>query len=1372
MIRFDQFKMYTQTTDSLRFTTGTPTNPFLLAYFGENSTFLEDYYKLNIRRFDVMNVVIPVTTFPRSRLYIGLKKKYRKINLLSYEVGTEPSGKNIFYDTSIFLTEIDKLWHPANYRMRAGMIVKSTLVKAFASYPSYRKVLLYCIDLEKPFPIRVDRKIYPILQMVKEGEIFFDSFLICLLGPKGTRYRLLMKDRQFDFNKFYNFLVTLKYQETEGEEGATEISAEPDVTEEEAEKVSIKTSEKIAPFIKPENSLKVKEAIKDYVMRSKEDFKKLEDEKIELKDLHRITATSILYKATGNIARAKTISNALSQKKEEDVTKTMKALDKHLSDQILVRQNPVNTSGIVATKIADIPKAVDNKNPTHLFQKRQIDFEINLEKDVNNSFKVLENKLTPLYVQQVTITPKIPRPGEIDPSDLSLVKVKLKDAYKRSHTVNIEVPRIDPRSGTFRLHGRKKCLINQLVQCPISFPERYDSRFESSFSQFHVYSKRTRKTNYLEIYTISNKIPLLAFLSYAFGFQETLDQYELSYRILEKDPKTEFSCKIGKKKYLQFEKVNTDLKQQLCISLIKAKLSSYEIEKEFLSKEYFASLLQQMTGRASTLYRLNLNIANVVDPVAKQVLINQHLPFELKTIIQYMAEKVVEGYTTERNDLTNARIRGSEILVHLIQKRLLAAYNEYQEQVLSGNKKSNFKVNATTVLSDFLRSEIVTDMEYANPVEEMATITRVSPVGKGIGGIPSKEAIKIKDRNIHPTFFGNIDPVDTPEGANVGVVQQLTINSIITSGRGLFSVKPLTDEEGAGILSTSASLTPFVNHNDGARMMMACNQSRQSLPLKTPDPPMVQTGYETLLTSVLSDNFIKKSPVDGKVLVVSRDYVSIVDRSGHRIAVDITPRHLHSGSGKDTLSVFIPKVKEGQVVRVGTIIAEGSCISSGSIATGRTLCVAFMPYKGYNFEDGIIINEKLIENDKLTSLHGIVVEQEVFEKDKVLDIVSIGARTTKGQQLIKKNVGELAELLGYDEEDDESYRDGKKSPGGVVVDIEVFCNINPDKLPLLKDLIQRTNKKYGNAGELFSKHGKKFEGALVKFKIEQELKISLGDKLCNRHGNKGIISLIEKDDLMPLTPWGERLDIILNPISILSRMNMGQIFELYCGLISKALALRVISANNKSAIIKIISEVYTTLDASKNQEYSKSYIKSLGDLNDSNFKLFYNQIKEMKFFPIVVPAFKSPKINQIKSAMKILNLQPGYQLHIPELGTKTIYNVPVGYLYIQKLEHLGEMKLVSRSTGQTVAKTMQPTAGKKREGGQRIGEGDTYSLISYNCLKTLDELFGPLSDDQITKDEMISEISRIGHTTHKAAKIFPTRDLLSSYFVSLMLEGQ
>ena len=176
MIKFDAFKLYSQTTDSLRFTSADSHNPFLLTYFSENSTFLEDYRKLNIRRFDVMNVVVPITRLPRSRLYLSLKKDYRSLNLLSAEVGFETAGKNLFYDTSIYLKAVDDLWHPHNYRMRAGTIVKSTLVTAFSSYPNHRKVLLYCVDLNKPFRDRYDRKMYPILQMIKEGEIFFDCY--------------------------------------------------------------------------------------------------------------------------------------------------------------------------------------------------------------------------------------------------------------------------------------------------------------------------------------------------------------------------------------------------------------------------------------------------------------------------------------------------------------------------------------------------------------------------------------------------------------------------------------------------------------------------------------------------------------------------------------------------------------------------------------------------------------------------------------------------------------------------------------------------------------------------------------------------------------------------------------------------------------------------------------------------------------------------------------------------------------------------------------------------------------------------------------------------------------------------------------------
>ncbi len=952
----------------------------------------------------------------------------------------------------------------------------------------------------------------------------------------------------------------------------------------------------------------------------------------------------------------------------------------------------------------------------------------------------------------------------------------MKDSFGRKHTINLEVPRIDPNSGTFRVNGRRKCLINQIVPCPITFPKKYDGRFESSYSSFHIYSKRTARLNYLEAYIASYRIPLIIFLAYGFGFDYTLSQFDISYSITDKKPETgKQFYRLDKKKFIVFDGIKYVVQQELINSFLKANIAKYKIDKEFPSKEFFTVLLHEMTGRVNSSYLVNNILANIVDPVARQILVNMQLPSELFSIIKYMAIKVIEGFVQDKNDLTNMRIRGSEVIVQLAQKQILAAYTEYEEQVLSGNTKADFKINPTKVLSGFINSEIVADMEYANPVEEMASLTRISPVGKGIGGLADKEAVQVDARSVHPTYYGNIDPLDTPEGGNIGITQQLAIDALITSARGVFSKRDMLDSEASGILSTSTSMIPFVENNDGVRIMMAANQSRQAQPLKNPEPPVVQSGYESLLTNVLSNNFIKKSPCVGKVTKLSTDFIQITCRDGSKRNIDITPTHLHSGSGKDTLSVFNPKVVEGQGVVVGQIIAEGSSISNGSIALGRTLCVGLMPYKGYNFEDGLVINEKLIVNDKLTSLHGIIEEVDITEKDRVLKVVDIGARTEKGEELLRKTIGEIEELIGYDEEEDTAVvsegRFIKKSPGGVVVDIEVFSNVDPDKYPLLKNLILRTNKKYGiSSTDVVTSRGMKVDGAKVRFKIEQELKIGLGDKLCNRYGNKGIISLLEKDEMMPRTPWGETLDIIMNPLGVLNRMNIGQIYELYTGLISKALALRILTASSKTQALSIVRDVIQTLDSTKKQIYSEHLLKGLNALSDNMFRLFLKQINESKFFPIVVPPFKGPAIRQLKAALKMLNLQTGYHLQLPEFGRKTEKPVPVGYMYIQKLEHLGEMKAQSRSTGPTISKTLQPTAGKRREGGQRIGEADTWALISYNCLTVLDEFFGPLSDDLVTKEEIISDIIRTGNAEYRPARTSPIRELINAYFISLMLE--
>ena len=740
-------------------------------------------------------------------------------------------------------------------------------------------------------------------------------------------------------------------------------------------------------------------------------------------------------------------------------------------------------------------------------------------------------------------------------------------------------------------------------------------------------------------------------------------------------------------------------------------------------------------------------------------------------IMKYMAEKVVEGYYIPRNDIRNQRIRNSEVLVHLAQKQILAAYTVYKEQVLSGNTEAKITVIPTKVLSDFLKTELVVDMEYANPIEEMSTMTRISPIGKKVGGIPNDRAIQVEARNIHDSYFGNIDPLDTPESSNIGLIQQLTIDALISSSRGLFATKDITNTEGTGMLSTTTAMIPFLENNEGARVIMLSNQSKQMLPLRNPQPPVVQSGYESILTGVLSDNFVKRSPCAGKILSVTKDAISVQCGKTKKI-VDLSPIHLRSGSGKNTLSVFNPLVKPGDTVKNGEVIAEGACMSNGSISLGRPLLTALMPYNGYNFEDGAVISESVTNQDKLTSLHGIEEEVLVSPEDRILFIAEIGQDIEKGQPLLRKTMGEVEQIIGFEEDESTDMFAGqyiKKSPGGKIVDIEVYSNIGEDKFPPLTNLIKRTNKKHKKPPrESFTVKGESVKGVLVKFRIEQELRVGLGDKLCNRYGNKGIISLIEKDELMPRLPNGERVEIILNPIGLLARMNMGQLYEMYCGLMAKELGKRIPTLT-KAKTAALIRQVYGSLDMSTNKKNTEMIVGNISRLSATRYKEMVNQVKKTGFYPIIIPPFQAPKQNNIQNALKVLGLKTAYKLTLPQYNTKTSNAVPVGYMYISKLEHLGSEKIYARSTGPVTGKTAQPTAGKKREGGQRLGELDTYSFISYNCPSVLAEFMGPLSDDYITKEEIMAEIVQKGSAGYKEPKISPAKDLLNSYFISLML---
>jgi DNA-directed RNA polymerase beta subunit len=1363
MIQYKSLTQYTRVTNGVRFPQ-TPDTPFLLVYFSENSSLVEDYIKLNIRRQDARHVVVPRTRIPLTRLTTDIRKLYKMNGLLSYDQNMNfPKDKNIFYDTTIFTNTIDNVYKPTTYRQRAGSLIQNLLMTTFQSFPdNYKKVLIYSIDITKPVNTFPNRKSFPLLRYLRSEEIYFDDLLLLIIDEEQVRYRKLIKEKNYNFSRVIQYFRNIKMINTEEEQA------------EEVDQATMKVMKIVSTDL--EKPSVIKGAIQSFISKDSKKTEELQNDELTDEDMHRLTIASILYASSADLDKAKRLA---SQIPKQNLLKATKNIAKQYQDILLDKQKSIDLSEYINIQSQDIPSRVGNKTPEHLFQKRKIDFDTNLKGDMTNAFKVLENRDIPLKFESITIKDKPQKLGELQKSDEATVAITLKDGHNNVHNVAISIPRIDPDTGTFRVNGQRKCLINQIILNPISFPKEYDSKFESSYSSFHIYSKRTKRLSYLECYMGSFKLPFLVLLGFSFGFDETLKQYGITYKIVEDLPKAEQYFTKVPSSYLVFENVNTKLKQELVASFINAKVSSYKMDegKTFLSRDYFSDLIMKMTGRVDATYLISNNIQNIVDPVVKQILINKQLPFQLPLIMQYMASKCVTGFVQDRNDLTNQRIRNSEILVHLAQKQLLKAYTEYREQYLSGNVDAKLNIPDGVVLSQFTNLEIVQTMEYANPLEEMATITKVSPVGKHVGGIPDKQAVQLDARNVHPSYFGNIDPVDTAEGSNIGITQQLTVNAYITSARGLFGNKPLDNNERSGILSTSASMVPFIQNNEGARIIMSCNQAKQMLPLKNPEPPVIQSGYESLLTNNLSDAFIKRSPCTGRILDITDQFIEILCPKGSKQRVDITPAQLTSGVGKNTLSTFKPIVKSGQNVKEKQIIAEGASISKGTISLGRNLSCTYMPYKGYNFEDGLVINERLVKEEKLTSLHGLDIVVDIDPTDKVTFITELGKSTIKGEPIFRKYPGDIGELLGFQEEDNEDMdtHDGQiiiKSPGGRVVDIDVFCNVNPENFPLLKKLIERTDRKSKKPkNEKYTNRSITIKGISIIFKIEQELTIGLGDKLCNRYGNKGIISLIEKDELMPRTPWGERVDIIMNPLGVIGRMNMGQIYEMYCGLISKYMANQISKGMNQTQAVELFRVVMTGLDTTPNGKFSTNYINNLKKLSSSQYNEMVSQIKQFGFVPMIMPPFDSPTYKHILPVLKKLKLQTAYNLRLPEFNTNTKAAVPFGYIYVSKLEHIGEAKAHARSTGPMVGKIGQPTGGKSREGGQRVGEGDTWALASYNCPKLLSELFGPMSDDVVTKNEILTDIIQTGQAEFRDSKASPTRDLVKAYFASLMLGG-
>ncbi|MEK7167488.1 MAG: DNA-directed RNA polymerase subunit beta, partial [Patescibacteria group bacterium] len=666
---------------------------------------------------------------------------------------------------------------------------------------------------------------------------------------------------------------------------------------------------------------------------------------------------------------------------------------------------------------------------------------------------------------------------------------------------------------------------------------------------------------------------------------------------------------------------------------------------------------------------------------------------------------------------------------------------------LTPNKLINARPVISSVKEFFMSSQLSQFMDQVNPLAELEHKRRLSAMGPG--GL-SRERAGFEVRDVHQTHYGRICPIATPEGPNIGLVGHLasfarvnaygfieapyykvkkdekgkarmtdeqvyldafeeskattTPFSVVTDEKGYFTnekvearvkLNPIitsadnvdyVDVASNQVVSVATSLIPFLEHDDAVRALMGTNMQRQAVSCICPQAPIVGTGME------------RRAAYDSGHLIIAKEAGEIISLSGNKIEV------LNKNNQVDTYSLnkFVRSnastcinqkviVKKGQKVKKGDVLADGPATENGELALGQNVLVAFMPWRGYNYEDAIIISERIIQGDRYSSIHienytcevretklgPEVVTSDIpnvsEEKLKDLDeegVVRIGATVKSGDILVGKITPKGETELSAEEKllraiFGEKARDVRDSSlylehgsSGKVIDIKIFSRENGDKM---------------SAGMI----------KMIQVTVASLRKVQVGDKMAGRHGNKGVISTVVPVEDMPHLADGRPVDIILSPLGVVSRMNLGQILETHLGLAAKALG-----------------------------------------------------------YKIMTPVFNGVSEEQIRTELEKAGFSPDgrIQLYDGRTGDSFANKSTVGYVYMLKLNHMVEDKIHQRSIGPYSLITQQPLGGKAQFGGQRFGEMEVWALEAYGAAHTLQEILTIKSDDVMGRSKTYESI--------------------------------
>lgn len=738
-------------------------------------------------------------------------------------------------------------------------------------------------------------------------------------------------------------------------------------------------------------------------------------------------------------------------------------------------------------------------------------------------------------------------------------------------------------------------------------------------------------------------------------------------------------------------------------------------------------------GRYKMNKRLKLNVAD--DEI---LLTKEDIIATMKYVINLNNGN---GHTDDIDNLSNRRVRGvGELLLMQIKAGLSKMGKMVREKMtiqdsetLTPQSLLNTRPLNALILDFFGSGQLSQFMDQSNPLSELTHKRRISALGPG--GL-SRERAGFEVRDVHDSHYGRICPIETPEGPNIGLIGSLAIYAKINKygfietpyikvvdGKADFDrIEYLAADEEEGlfiaqadtkigennellgevvcrfgheivnitgekvdyldispkqVVSVSAGLIPFLEHDDANRALMGSNMQRQAVPLLRTEAPYIGTGLERKVA--VDSGALVVSKVDGKVVYVDASKIVVEDENGKEHKYRLLN---YERSNASMCLHQTPLVSIGEEVKVGSILADGPATKGGDLALGRNILMAFMPWEGYNYEDAILISDRLRKDDVFTSIH--------------IEEYEIEARNTKlGDEEITREIPNISEeaLRKLDangiitigsEVGPGDILVGKTAPKGETeppAEEKLLRAIFGEKARDVRDTSLRMP--HGSKGtvveilELSRENGDELKAGVnkaIKILVAEKRKITVGDKMSGRHGNKGVVSRVLPAEDMPFLADGTHLDVVLNPLGVPSRMNIGQVLEVHLGM----------AMGNYNGGTHIATPVFD--GASEDQV--KDYLEKLG-------------------FP------RSGKVD----------------LYDGRTGDKFDNPVTVGRMYMLKLHHLVEDKMHARAIGPYSLVTQQPLGGKAQFGGQRLGEMEVWALEAYGASNILQEMLTVKSDD-------------------------------------------